>query len=161
MAEGSRRCGSSRSAHKLSLCWRPPFPKSNHSCSLCRQCCTSTAHPIASQHPFNNSSPPGNEPCRPRWLVIATFPPPSFIFSLFISSSVGNALCFFPHFSNLNNLPLSSPPSTQTKPRGACSYSLFLLCFIFYLMTQNYPLGVSSFQLRIWKKGREPERTHG
>ena len=68
--------------------------------------------------------------------------------SLFLSSFSPffdvNAWCFF-HFSNLNSLLLSSL-SSQRKPRGACSYSLLLLCFIFFLMTQNYPPGVSSFQ---------------
>lgn len=145
-----------------SLCWMSPFPKSNHSCSIPQQYCTSAAHPPASQESFNNSFPPGNQPYGPWWLAsVVTFPPPSSpFFSIHFFFSVRNALCFSPHYSNLNTLPLSSP-STQTKPRGACSYSLFLLCFIFYLMTQNYPLRVSRFQPRIGRKGRELERTHG
>lgn len=152
MAEGSRRCGSSRSADKLSLL-DASAPKVQ---PLLQP--SSAAHPLASQQPFNNSSPPGNEPCRPPWLVsVVTLPPPSFPFPLFIFSLARNAMAFvfFPDFPNLNNFPLSSP-STQTKPKGACSYSLFLWRFIFYLMTHNYSLGVpSAADLEKWQRAGE------
>lgn len=55
-------------------------------------------------------------------------------------------LCvFFPHFSNLNTLPLSSPPSTQTKPRGGLF--IFSLLIVFHLLPYDTELSPRSIQL--------------
>lgn len=159
----SRRCSSSTSADKRSLldASMPKVqPLLQYSPAVLHQRSSSAHFPGVFQQfcPSWESAIRALMVSQCCYLSTSLFPP----FSLFISFfSVRSALCSPPpHYSNLNTLPLSSP-STQTKPRGACSYSLFLLCFIFYLMTQNYPLRVSSFQPRIGKKGRELERTHG
>lgn len=151
MAEGGRRCSSSRSADKLSLLDASvptftPFLQSH------QQHGNGAAHRAPSQQSFNNSFPPGRQAIQALMvsqcclLEVFSFHllPPLLLFLYSFLFFSENAWCFF-HFSNLYSLLLSSL-SSQTKPRGACSYSLFLLCFIFFLMTQNYPFRVSSFQ---------------
>lgn len=157
----SRRCSTSTSADKLSLL-DAPIPKvqplRQNSPAVLHQYSSSACFPGVFQQFFPSRDSTIRASMVSQCCYLSTSFLPLFLYSFLFS--VRNALCFSPHYSNLNTLPLSSP-STQTKPRGACSYSLFLLCFIFYLMTQNYPLRVSSFQPRIGKKGRELERTHG
>lgn len=154
MAEGGRRCGSSRSADKLSqldasIPTVPPFLQSH------QQHGSGAAHRASSQQSFCNSLPPGRQTIQALMLASAVcWNNNNLLPLLFLSSSLSflseNARCLF-HFSNLNSLLLSSL-SSQRKPRGACSYSLPLLCFIFFLMTQNYPPRVSSFQPGSWRK---------
>lgn len=157
MVEGGRRCSSSRSTDKLALLDAsvptvPSFLQSH------QQHGSGAAHRASSQQSFDNSLPPGRQPIQALMVsqccLLEAFSshllPPLLLFlfsSLFFSE---NAWCFF-HFSNLNSLLLSSL-SSQRKPRGPCSYSLLLLCFIFFLMTQNYPPRVSSFQPGSWRK---------
>lgn len=155
MAEDGRRCNSSRSADKLSLLDAsiPTFPQSHQHRG------SGTAHRASSQQSFNNSLPPGKQPMQAFMVSGCLLKAFSFhilpllllfCFSSFFFQWCTVAWCFF-HFSNLNSLLLYSLCS-QRKPRGPCSYSLLLLCFIFFLMTQNYPPRASSFQPRSWRK---------
>lgn len=159
MAEGGRQCSGSRSADKLSLSLLdvsvptvPPFLQSH------QQHGSDAAHQASSQQSFDNSLPPGRQPVQALMvsqcclLKAFSFHRLLFLFLSLISHFWWEGLVlFFPHPSNLNSFVLSS----QGKPRGACSYSVLLLCFIFFLMTQNYPPRVSSFQPGSWRK------THG
>lgn len=152
MAKGGRRCSSSRSADKLSLLDAsvptiPPFLQSHQHHG------SGSAHRASSQQSFNNSLPPGKQPIQTfmvrQCCLLEDF---SLLHPFLYSSSLTSHLSFFSekawcffHSSNLDS-PLLYSFSSQRKPRGACSYSLLLLCFIFFLMTQNYPPRVSSFQ---------------
>lgn len=170
MAEGGGRRSTSRCADKLALLVAadptvPPFPQSQ------QQCGGAAAHRAPYQQSFNNSPPPGTRTIQAlmasqccllelfSFLLISQLP----LFHISTLSVRVPHVFFFlssPHFSNLNSLLVSSPPLSDKarggRRRGACSYSLFLFCFISPPMTQSvFPSEYPAFS------AGESEKTHG
>lgn len=103
MAEGARRCSSSRSTDKLSqldasVPTVPSFPQSH------QQHGSGAAHRASSQQSFDNSLPPGRQPIQALMVsqccLLELFPPTSFLYSSSFSSHL-----FFSQWECLVLLP--------------------------------------------------------